>query len=644
MDNRREFIKKSLVGAGSTMMLGSLPIRSFGSAVKGNYTNNRKLVIIQLHGGNDGLNFFPPAVGTPEREVYVYRRPRISLPSSGSRGTLSLGFGQPLSLHPDMIGLKQLWDKGKVAIVPGVSTSTSNASHFRGRDIRAMGGGFNDFYSSGWLARYLKHELGSHFDDYHEGFPNDTYQHPLALELGVITPSLPFHFGDKLPASIAVNSPDAFRDLVAGNTNTSEDTNENGILDTEDTNGNGVLDVGEDIAGDGELDTEDTNGNGILDTGGLVGIDDNIFEDNSLSGRVGYPPDALGEDDAQYKEYYSNMDWLINLESDADKYSEEIAKIYQDGLDKSGERATYPTTYPFEASQKKNPISEELEIIATLIKGGIDTKVFLVRIGGFDTHANQVESYDSTLGDHAAKAYHLSQALAAFQKDLGLIGCEEDVITITTTEFGRQIADNGFGTDHGNASFDLIVSGNTEIFNGVIEGGLDYAPTESELLNGNNLNFKVDYRRIYTTILKHWFEVESDLEIDKIIDPDNNQQDKKFWSTYYEDKLPYLDFLDGDSSAATVKKALFNEVQIGAPYPNPAIEKTTLELYLPISDSFTIAVYNRVGTLVRTVFSNKPLGQGSQIIEIELAGLPSGQYLIELSSGKMQKTTTILKL
>jgi len=594
---RRDFIKTTMLGAGSSMMLGGLPLRAFGVNKKTSNTT-KKLVIIQLHGGNDVLNFFPPSVGTPQREVYVYKRPRISLPASGRRSTLSLGLEDDFSLHPDMIGLKQLWDQGKVALVPNVGTDINNGSHFRGRDIRAMGGGFNDYYGSGWVARFLEHKLGSAIDNYPDEFPSDTYPDPLSLELGVLSPSLPFHFSDKLPASIAVSSPSAFNSLVNGD----------------------------------DLDAPDGSG-------GLEGINDNEQETTIGMGKIGYPPASLVDTG-----YYSQMDWLINLERDADKYSFRIKEVYEAGGG-DDRQANYPVKYPFAPTNGgTNPLSQNLKNIVTLINGGIDTQVFLVRMGGFDTHADQVESYDSSLGDHASKAYHLSQALAAFQEDLAAIGREEDVITITTSEFSRQIADNGFGTDHGWATYDLVVG--KAINGGVVKenDGTSLAPTEEELLNSRDLKYKTDYRRVYTTLLKHWFDVD-DADIPSIIDPNYGSITAQEDSANWEGAAKYLSFLGNVSTDSTrIKQSLFHAIQLAAPYPNPATDMASLELNVPYQAAFTLKLYNQKGKFIKTFFNEKELQEGLQVIALELTDIKAGQYFISLSAEGMSKTTKLLKI
>jgi uncharacterized protein (DUF1501 family) len=99
-----------------------------------------------------------------------------------------------------------------------------------------------------------------------------------------------------------------------------------------------------------------------------------------------------------------------------------LLEVYENA---SATGITYPETYPFNAptGNLRNTLSPQLQLIARLIDGGgpglgVKTKVFLVKIGGFDTHASQVESYDPTMGVHASKLYHISSAMKAFQEDL----------------------------------------------------------------------------------------------------------------------------------------------------------------------------------------------------------------------------------
>ncbi len=168
----------------------------------------------------------------------------------------------------------------------------------------------------------------------------------------------------------------------------------------------------------------------------------------------GIPPTGL-EDSPYFKE----LQWILDLEDKSQDYASILLQRFNAG---GAPTTQYPDLYPFNAPSGSlhNPLSYQLKMVARLLAGGCKTKVFLVKIGGFDTHADQVEKYDPTMGGHAALMYHISTAMAAFQKDLKTRGLEDLVLTITTSEFGRRVKSNGsYGTDHGTAG-PMFIFGN----------------------------------------------------------------------------------------------------------------------------------------------------------------------------------------
>ena len=109
-------------------------------------------------------------------------------------------------------------------------------------------------------------------------------------------------------------------------------------------------------------------------------------------------------------------------------------------------------------SNKYDPDSrfaDQLKNVARMISGGLKTKVYILNINGFDTHDThdaQIDSTGTTIGNHAQLLKTLSDGISAFQDDLNLLGLEEQVLGMTFSEFGRQIASNAsYGTDHGDA-------------------------------------------------------------------------------------------------------------------------------------------------------------------------------------------------
>ena len=94
-----------------------------------------------------------------------------------------------------------------------------------------------------------------------------------------------------------------------------------------------------------------------------------------------------------------------------------------------------------------------MKVVAKLISGGLQSKIYVLKLGGFDTHADQVDAVDTTQGAHANLLKTLSDAIWAFQQDIKLLGLEERILGMTFSEFGRKIISNGgIGTDHGSAA------------------------------------------------------------------------------------------------------------------------------------------------------------------------------------------------
>ncbi len=107
----------------------------------------RRLIVVQLGGGNDGLNTIVPF----RNDLYYKARPTLALKES--EGLLPVS--DELALHPAMKGLKGLFDQGQVAICNAVGYPNPDRSHFRSMDIWQTGSGSEQLLSTGWLGRYL---------------------------------------------------------------------------------------------------------------------------------------------------------------------------------------------------------------------------------------------------------------------------------------------------------------------------------------------------------------------------------------------------------------------------------------------------------------------------------------------------------
>ena len=148
----------------------------------------------------------------------------------------------------------------------------------------------------------------------------------------------------------------------------------------------------------------------------------------------------------------------------------------------------------------KNPLADQLKIVARLVAGGLQTRIYLVGMGGFDTHARQTDTTDTTTGTHAKLLAKVSEAIDAFQDDLGFLQVSNRVIGMTFSEFGRRIQSNASGgTDHG-AAAPVFIFGE-----GVRSGIIGQNPVwPGQLTVNDNLSMQYDFRAIYSTLLEKW--------------------------------------------------------------------------------------------------------------------------------------------
>jgi uncharacterized protein (DUF1501 family) len=568
---RRDFLRNSLL-ASTTISLAGYPINLLGkeselTALAEQSTNDRVLIILQMHGGNDGLNSVIPIA---EYDEYYSRRANIAIPrKDNNRSLIELDNNLPLAsqvgLHPDMGAMKELYDMGRVGIIQGVSYKNNNGSHFRGRDIWHMGGGYDDYYSSGWVGRYLQQAYQP--KNYPDDFPNPEMKDPLAIELGSDV-SLIFHQEGNIPASISLGSnPESFANLI------------------------------DELEG---------------------------FEDEGLDPR-GKPPEAI-----KNSPYGKELDWILGLEDKTEDYAQRLSEVWQASSEST---ATYPETYPFNApnGSKKNPLSGQLQLISRLLDGGgagqgVKTKVFLLRIGGFDTHAEQVESFDPTMGVHAAKMYHISAAIKAFQQDLRNRGLEDRVLTITTSEFGRRIASNGsYGTDHGTGA-PMFIFGN------YVNPGVIGTPPD---LSMNNVEMQYDFRQVYAAILKDWFEVDDATVQDDILYGNYSDGPDEVGGLY--EPLPII----GQNIIAATNDFISKGFYIEPCYPNPAKGKVEFNYYV---NSFTpVRIYiTDINGRKRKLVENRSKMFGHHTVQADVSDLTAGAYIYHFEAGPVKTSNKLM--
>ncbi|MBV8374621.1 MAG: DUF1501 domain-containing protein [Candidatus Eremiobacteraeota bacterium] len=345
----------------------------------------RCLVLINLQGGNDGLNCVVPHGD----QRYYQVRPNLAIAQSDV-----LDVDARVGFNPMMRAFKALYDKGAVAIVQGVGYPGPSYSHFRSTEIWQTG--VPDHYEhTGWLGRY--------FDD--APLPANNLFNGVA-----ISQTLP-----EVLASNHTDIPSIFNPAQYG-----------------------------------------------------------LAFDRDAAMRLAFRNEARDTRLPFRSPYVARV---MEIEDHAQRGSEELPKLI----------AGYKT----QASYPASPLGRSLSLAAQIIGSDLGTKVIYVEHGSFDTHQNQRAVQDRLLGQ-------FSDAVSAFYDDLAVHGTDARVLTMTFSEFGRRIEENGSrGTDHGEASPLFLIGGG-------VKGGLYGEPPDLTNNNIGNVRFSTDFRSVYATVLERW--------------------------------------------------------------------------------------------------------------------------------------------
>ena len=407
---RRNFLQTTSTIAGWSMLWPGLSIQALAkpSAFNAlNDNNDRILVLVQLNGGNDGLNTLIPL---DQYDNLFNARSNIIIPEAKIlEGPDTIGF------HPSMEGMKTLYDEGRLGIVQNVGYSNQNRSHFRSIEIWNTGSDVDKYLRTGWLGRYMDRQ----FPGFPEAYPTAECPDPFAISMGYQTSDT--CQGPAANFAMSLNDPFSLRELP----------------------------------------------------------------ENDKSGGL----DSLYEQELYY---------LHQTIYQTNQYAERISNVANNG----NNIVDYPDT----------ELAQQLKHVARLISGGLQTKVYTVALGGFDTHANQAKKSDPTKGTHADLLKTLSDAIQAFQNDLKEMNLEEKVLGMTFSEFGRQILSNGgFGTDHGDAA-PLMLFGTC--INPIVLGENPVIPDNVQPQEAIPMEF--NFRDIYASVLMDWFELPRE-DIEEII-------------------------------------------------------------------------------------------------------------------------------
>ncbi|MEO1624751.1 MAG: DUF1501 domain-containing protein [Bacteroidota bacterium] len=332
----------------------------------------------------------------------------------------------------------------------------------------------------------------------------------------------------------------------------------------------------------------------------IGGIGSKLFNDQDLISlaMVVSDPEELAEL-AQNGELYDTLDlpecyfgeqlrFLRSTTNNTFKYAEVIADAYR----ASDNSVNY-----------SGSMGRQLALIARMIKGGLSTKVYMVSLDGFDTHANQPDAHQRLLSD-------ISKAVKNFYDDLTVGGRDRDVLCMTFSEFGRRIEQNDSnGTDHGAAAPVLM-------FGAGLEGNGFYGanPNLNNTDSSGNLRHDVDFRDIYATVLNHWLCLE-DVTVNGIMG--NN--------------FPRLDIGLNCLTTSTQSPAF---VPLQHQLKHIASGMAAIEYSLPHEARVNITVFDLLGRPIETLVDRRQPG-GPHRVEFDgrKHRLPGGIYVYQIQSG-----------
>jgi uncharacterized protein (DUF1501 family) len=306
--------------------------------------------------------------------------------------------------------------------------------------------------------------------------------------------------------------------------------------------------------------------------------------------------------------YGDELNFLRTSILQTNAYAEEITASAKKGKN----LAAYPAN---------NALATQLKNIALLISGGLQTRVYVARIGGFDTHANQADAADKTRGAHANLLGALSAAIAAFQEDLRLHRLEERVLGLTFSEFGRQIKSNASaGTDHGTAAPLFVFGGCIQTHN---IGSTPDIPAQPQ--NQEGVAMQTDFRDVYGSILQAWFGVkESDVR------------------TMLYNGYTYLPIVKPCGVATPTKDRYLTDAIQFVNFPNPFADTTTLKFTAP-GGRIRITLYDSIGSELGRVADQDFPGGEHQLL-FDGARLAPGNYYLRFQGSNFVQTGRIVKM
>lgn len=214
---RREFIRNTasliaLPGISELLMAGNTASGRLLTALANAGETDRVLVLVQLKGGNDGLNTLIPL---DQYAAYNNARKEVAIARSA---VLALNGTETCGLHPAMTALQKRFNQGQLKIIQAVGYPSQNYSHFRSTDIWLSASDASELVTTGWAGRFLD----TQYPGFPEGYPGPAMPDPLAIEVGSVL-SAGFQ-GGEMNLSMSVSDPENFYSLLNGVQDPAPDT------------------------------------------------------------------------------------------------------------------------------------------------------------------------------------------------------------------------------------------------------------------------------------------------------------------------------------------------------------------------------------------------------------------------------------
>ena len=271
-----------------------------------------------------------------------------------------------------------------------------------------------------------------------------------------------------------------------------------------------------------------------------------------------------------------------------------------------------------EASYIQGTLSDQLAIIARMIKGGLGTKVYMVSLNGFDTHADQVNKQRTLHED-------LANSIKHFYEDLASTGYDDKVLGMTISEFGRRPYENGSnGTDHGAASPTFLFGAGLN-GNGFVGDHPDIDASAWD--NNNNLVPSTDFRDVYASVLTDWFCLDPSV-VNTILLNDNYQT---------------LNLGFNCQGLTTPDFANVSHFSHVATYRD---NRTFIEINMQNSAHVEVKLINILGQEMVTL-CNEILSPGNHIIDVKARAstrLAYGQYIYRINTlGQFYSKSILIK-